>query len=251
MRITFRCVIIRLIRSSRVKRCSIPSSWANEGFKNLRTKRSPTTTSCISNTVPKAPWPTFDRYLYRPSITSPGLSVAMSSRCKMPSACAEASSRRSAASSIVREVGANVCAVSSKRALLPGWRSSSICIARAAALETVCSVVSSPTERRRARTVSSELESAKIPSACSVSMRISLSDICNSGSREGTIPAPPIFVSARMTDGIVCVWPVNMASSRGRAFWSPIAASASTARSLTHQSVSAVAPIKCSTARSS
>ena len=84
-------------------------------------------------------------------------------------------------------------------------------------------------------------------------MRISRSGLATSGSSVSTRRLSPSLPSARTTIGMALpfagVWSISI--RRGSARLLPISASASTARSLTHQSASRVAWMRDSTARSS
>ncbi len=102
------------------------------------------------------------------------------------------------------------------------------------------------------RTCSARCASLTRANAWMTSMRISFSGRVSSGSNSSTMRASPSLPTACTTMGMarggeVC----SISVSRGSARLLPMSASASTARSLTHQSGSLVASIRLLTARSS
>ena len=102
-----------------------------------------------------------------------------------------------------------------------------------------------------ARTASTDLSSASRASADMPSMRMSVSERSRAPITPAVAAGSPILPSARTTVGTDFGLVLSISTRRGTAFLLPISPSASTARSLTHQSLSLVASIRWARARSS
>ena len=225
------------------------------GFRNLRISRSSTTVSSISSTVPKAPLPIFSHVLVAALDHVAGLErgdvepLALARRapdaaCRSMLGALRSSSERAR---LGRARGRRCPRPRSARSAgAPANRAVEFLAARAAAaLATVGSGAGAWASQLRCGRARTRGRRPGAPARCIASTRISFSGVSSSGS-SGSIGRGRRACRSRARRSAASgrARLQHLAAARGSALRLPISASASTARSLTHQSLSRVASIR-------